>query len=219
MPSLLIHRGPNVYDVSPFLSSHPGGSDCILALANTDISLAMTQEGGGHEHSEAAWEMMEAFRVWVDPGTLRSPHFGREEGKGKERKGKQGRPTLGVLTSSVGLGCSEWEAPENFVPEDTDTSLDFKRSNFLDLSQPLLGQLWRADRIRSVSSLPYLSEYSLFLVRSWLTLSPVQYTAKRSTSHRSINPVTSLIPPVSSTLPCSRYTTAPYSSLYSWLGR
>lgn len=67
MPSLYIHHHGKTYDISSFLSSHPGGADCIIALVGKDVTEAMS-EAGGHEHSAAAWEMMEEFRTFIDPG-------------------------------------------------------------------------------------------------------------------------------------------------------
>lgn len=38
----------------------------------------------------------------------------------------------------------DWEAPDDFHPDDTDVLADFERCEFLDLSRPLLPQLWHA---------------------------------------------------------------------------
>jgi 4-hydroxysphinganine ceramide fatty acyl 2-hydroxylase len=43
------------------------------------------------------------------------------------------------------LVLADWVPDPNFHPEDTDTLSDFQRSKFLDLSQPLLSQVWRAN--------------------------------------------------------------------------
>jgi hypothetical protein len=39
----------------------------------------------------------------------------------------------------------DWVPDPNFHPEDTDTLADYQRSMFLDLTRPLLAQVWRAN--------------------------------------------------------------------------
>lgn len=50
-----------------------------------------------------------------------------------------GRIVKGDTTVSA-----DWEAPDDFHPDDTDVLADFERCEFLDLSRPLLPQLWHA---------------------------------------------------------------------------
>jgi 4-hydroxysphinganine ceramide fatty acyl 2-hydroxylase len=40
--------------------------------------------------------------------------------------------------------ASDWVAREDFHPDETDTLADFNRNKFLDLSKPLLVQVWNA---------------------------------------------------------------------------
>lgn len=40
---------------------------------------------------------------------------------------------------------ADWEATDDFDPEDTDSVEDFKKTQFLDLQQPLLWQMWQAN--------------------------------------------------------------------------
>jgi 4-hydroxysphinganine ceramide fatty acyl 2-hydroxylase len=67
------------------------------------------------------------------------------------------------------LGCTEnivrddWEAPDDFDPDATDTAEDLKKHQFLDLQKPLLPQLWYANfskayYLRQVHQPRHLSE-------------------------------------------------------------
>lgn len=39
----------------------------------------------------------------------------------------------------------DWEATDDFHPENTDSDKDFEKNEFLDLRRPLLKQLWYAN--------------------------------------------------------------------------
>jgi hypothetical protein len=55
------------------------------------------------------------------------------------------------------LLISDWVPREDFHPDETDTLADFNRNKFLDLSKPLLLQVWRA---------PWTKEYYLSQVHN-----------------------------------------------------
>lgn len=40
---------------------------------------------------------------------------------------------------------ADWEATDDFHPDDTDTSRDYEKNEFLDLRKPLLKQMWAAN--------------------------------------------------------------------------
>lgn len=66
-----IVRNGNVYNVSTFLSDHPGGDDLILELAGGDVGDIM--QNGDHSHSDAAFDMMTEYlvgRVGTDAGVV-----------------------------------------------------------------------------------------------------------------------------------------------------
>lgn len=44
---------------------------------------------------------------------------------------------------------TDWEATEDFHPEDTDLSRDFEKNQFLDLRKPLLRQVWEGNFSKS----------------------------------------------------------------------
>ncbi|KAF5336402.1 hypothetical protein D9611_006534 [Ephemerocybe angulata] len=51
-----------------------------------------------------------------------------------------GRTCVGEATVS-----EDWEATDDFHPDDTDTARDFEKNEFLDLRKPLLRQMWEAN--------------------------------------------------------------------------
>lgn len=52
---------------------------------------------------------------------------------------------IGILGGTEKTVSEDWVPDPNYHPEDTDTLADFKRSKFLDLTKPLLPQVWRAN--------------------------------------------------------------------------
>lgn len=60
--SCWVTRGSKVYDVSAFLSDHPGGDDLILKVAGQDIGDSM-KDPLEHEHSDSAYEMLEGYVI------------------------------------------------------------------------------------------------------------------------------------------------------------
>jgi 4-hydroxysphinganine ceramide fatty acyl 2-hydroxylase len=60
--SCWVSRAGKVYDVSGFLSDHPGGDDLILAYAGKDIEEVM-KDRIEHEHSESAYSMLDEYVI------------------------------------------------------------------------------------------------------------------------------------------------------------
>ncbi|KAI9568120.1 hypothetical protein HD554DRAFT_821763 [Boletus coccyginus] len=106
-----------VYDVTAFVTDHPGGDDLILSHAGTDVENIM-KDMDSHDHSESAYEMLEEYVI--------------------------GR--LGTGTTTV---SDDWEATDDFHPEDTDSAEDFAKTQFLNLREPLLWQMWNANFSKS----------------------------------------------------------------------
>ncbi|KAF8434523.1 hypothetical protein L210DRAFT_3763029 [Boletus edulis BED1] len=106
-----------VYDVSAFVSDHPGGEDLILNNAGTEVENIM-KDKDSHDHSESAYEMLEEYVI--------------------------GR--LGTEPTTV---SDDWEATDDFHPEDTDSAEDFAKTQFLNLREPLLWQMWNANFSKS----------------------------------------------------------------------
>ncbi|KAJ3210411.1 fatty acid alpha-hydroxylase [Entophlyctis luteolus] len=53
-----------VYDVTNFISDHPGGADLILQHGGTDVEEIM-KDNDSHRHSEAAYEMLQEYCIGV----------------------------------------------------------------------------------------------------------------------------------------------------------
>lgn len=56
---------------------------------------------------------------------------------------------IGRLGTQATTVSDDWEAADDFKPEDTDTAEDFAKTQFLDLRQPLLWQMWQANFSKS----------------------------------------------------------------------
>ncbi|KAH9477788.1 Ceramide very long chain fatty acid hydroxylase SCS7 [Psilocybe cubensis] len=115
--SCWISRGGKVYDVSAFLSDHPGGDDLILQYAGKDVEEVM-KDKLEHEHSDSAYDMLDEYLI-------------------------------GRLGSGESIIRDDWEATDDFHPEDTDSARDFEKNVFLDLRKPLLRQVWEANWSKS----------------------------------------------------------------------
>ncbi|AAW46114.2 oxidoreductase, putative [Cryptococcus deneoformans JEC21] len=118
--STLCTYNGKVYDLTSFLDDHPGGDDIILSYAGQDIGKVMSDEDI-HQHSRAAYEMLEEFEV-------------------------------GELGGGEKIVSEDWVCDENFQPSDTDLLSDYNLNKFIDLTKPLLIQVWHA---------PWTKEYYL----------------------------------------------------------
>src|SRR4051812_24578061 len=55
------YRG-NIYDITSFLSDHPGGDDILLPYIGKDMGNVMADEKE-HVHSQSAYEMLEDLKI------------------------------------------------------------------------------------------------------------------------------------------------------------
>jgi 4-hydroxysphinganine ceramide fatty acyl 2-hydroxylase len=138
--SCYVTVGQNVYDVTDFLDSHPGGSELILDYAGKDIG-AILKDEDSHRHSETAYEVLDDSLI----GFVLS---------NKLVNGVNGKATNGTAKSSsieepelldvhgrpvhprTGMSCEE------DLNKETDAGTDYKKHKFLDLNKPLLAQVW-----------------------------------------------------------------------------
>lgn len=60
--SCWVSRVGKVYDISGFLSDHPGGDDLLLKYAGKDIESVMN-DPQEHRHSQSAYDMMGEYVV------------------------------------------------------------------------------------------------------------------------------------------------------------
>lgn len=56
---------------------------------------------------------------------------------------------IGRVGTGEAIVSDDWEATDDFEPEETDTTKDFEKNQFLDLRQPLLKQVWQANWSKS----------------------------------------------------------------------
>ncbi|KAF9156436.1 fatty acid alpha-hydroxylase [Mortierella sp. AD011] len=124
-----------VYDVSSFVSDHPGGEELILNQAGNDITDLMKDELS-HLHSEGAYEMMDEFLI----GYLNTTTTTTAASTNNELKNRAKTPKPGA-DSTVATDYYD-DNDDHFQP--TDLSAD-KKKKFLDLTQPLFWQLWTSD--------------------------------------------------------------------------
>ena len=108
--------GRMIYDVTEFLQDHPGGDDLILKYAGQDIEGAMKATNGIEDH----------------------PHTPAAFGMMSEM-------IVGKLDSGARIVDENWVATDDFVPEESNIQEDLERCEFLDLSKPLLRQVWESN--------------------------------------------------------------------------
>lgn len=122
--SCFVTVGRNVYDVTDFLDSHPGGSDLVLEYGGKDVS-DILKDGASHTHSEAAYEVLDDSLV------------GHLEGAAANGKANGAAAANGAAVNPR-TGMSS----EEDLSKDTDIDGDYKTHKFLDLNKPLLMQVW-----------------------------------------------------------------------------
>ncbi|KAK9767157.1 fatty acid alpha-hydroxylase [Basidiobolus ranarum] len=142
-----------VYDVTSFLSSHPGGDELILEYAGKDVTEVLA-DIDIHEHSEAAYVMLEDLCI----GQLSSPL-----NNGKELKDERSK-----------------KFADMDLKANTDAEKDFLKQHFLDLNKPLVSQIWNNNftkefYLKQVHSPRHLPEPAIFFsnpVLEMLTRTP-----------------------------------------------
>lgn len=142
----VVHEG-RVFDVTPFVQDHPGGEDLLLPYAGKDLAGAM-DDPDLHTHSESAYMVLDDYFI----GRLASDD---DLAKAKQHQ----EPTLaqmaasGVDTDTLqlygGVPDGDFSGKDEdivitaeFNPHDTDTTQDLKQHKFLDLTRPLIPQMW-----------------------------------------------------------------------------
>jgi len=143
--SCYVTIGTKVYDVTDFLEGHPGGPDFILEYAGKDIEAVLRDELS-HTHSDSAYEILDESLIGfmatepVMNGAVKSStpaeilplpptEVGMIELKGMTQNGKP-------LYAATGMSSAE------DLSKETDPTADYKEHKFLDLSRPLLMQVW-----------------------------------------------------------------------------
>ncbi|KAF9438876.1 fatty acid alpha-hydroxylase [Entomortierella beljakovae] len=114
-----------VYDVTGFVADHPGGEEFILDHAGEDVTALMKDELE-HLHSEGAYEMLDELLVGYVEGTSVTT-----------------TTTTTTTSTTFQRKTSEGEDLGKETLVATDIAADVKKEKFLDLSKPLLYQLWK----------------------------------------------------------------------------
>ncbi|KKF95364.1 Ceramide very long chain fatty acid hydroxylase SCS7 [Ceratocystis platani] len=118
-----------VYDVTDFVDDHPGGAELVLDYAGKDVA-AILQDSDSHTHSEAAYEILdECFVGYVADKDISDKTDGPQDTDMIYENGRWVHSRTGMAT-------------EDDLSKDTDISDDYKKHKFLDLSKPLLMQVW-----------------------------------------------------------------------------
>ncbi|KAI1936270.1 fatty acid alpha-hydroxylase [Ophidiomyces ophidiicola] len=131
--SCWLTRGSKVYDVTSFVGDHPGGGDLILEYAGKDVAQILG-DVVSHEHSEAAYEILEDYHIGFIARDLSS----KSESNGISHSQTNGH----VASTGQPVYAATGMSSEKDLSIDTDVNADYKQHKFLDLSQPLFGQLW-----------------------------------------------------------------------------
>ncbi|PGH02810.1 hypothetical protein GX51_04422 [Blastomyces parvus] len=141
--SCYVTRGSKVYDVTSFVNDHPGGGDLILDYAGQDVSEIM-RDIPSHDHSEAAYEILEDHHV----GFLDSAPASKMNGNGVAAgAGAGSAPANGLNMDGAADGpdpaySTTGMSSEEDLTVETDPTADYRAHKFLDLNRPLFGQLW-----------------------------------------------------------------------------
>ncbi|KAG0210803.1 fatty acid alpha-hydroxylase, partial [Mortierella sp. GBA30] len=119
-----------VFDVTSFVADHPGGEEYILNYAGQDITAVMKDELE-HLHSESAYEVLTDFLIGTLDSSSRTP-----SAASTSTPGVQKRPNA-TASRSIDDEMEQYLKPTDLVAD--------KKVKFLDLTQPLLSQLWNSD--------------------------------------------------------------------------
>ncbi|KAF9897008.1 fatty acid alpha-hydroxylase [Lobosporangium transversale] len=137
----VIHNN-KVYDMTSFVQDHPGGEEYILDHAGTDISQLMN-DPLTHAHSDGAYEMLDEFFIGTLENTQTTTTTTTATTAATTTAAEE---PLGLRKRANNAADQQQETKEEAEDylKTTDLAAD-KKSKFLDLSQPLLWQLWNSD--------------------------------------------------------------------------
>ncbi|KAL2220652.1 sphingolipid fatty acid hydroxylase [Thermoascus aurantiacus ATCC 26904] len=134
--SCYVTLGSKVYDVTSFINDHPGGGDLILEHAGRDVTEIM-RDAISHEHTEAAYEILEEYLI----GFVASEPASKSAANG-EAKEPAAKDEAAGQSQSRPVYASTGMSSEEDLSVETDPVADYRTHKFLDLSKPLLPQIW-----------------------------------------------------------------------------
>lgn len=126
-----------VYDVTSFIDEHPGGGDLILKYAGRDATTIMS-DVASHDHLESAYEMLDEDMLVGYLATAEEESELLNNKNGVEVEVTLSKPDYDMYEFHDELPAEE------LLSVQTDYTVDAKKHKFLDLSKPLLMQVWRA---------------------------------------------------------------------------
>ncbi|KAI1780391.1 inositolphosphorylceramide-B C-26 hydroxylase [Hypoxylon cercidicola] len=130
--SCYVTIGTNVYDITDFLESHPGGPELILEYAGKDVTEILKDEDS-HAHSDSAYEILEESHVAFLVTEKLKPNGEVQKKIADSQINEEVNP---VVHPRTGMSCEE------DLNKETDYTTDYKKHKFLDLNKPLLMQVW-----------------------------------------------------------------------------
>ena len=145
--SCYVTIGANVYDVTFFLSGHPGGGDLILEYGGRDVSQIMGDEWS-HVHFKAAYQILNdhligsiSNEVTVKPVI---DHLSPNDSVPMSSSAKEVAAAEASNTAAPDQRKTVSNNPRGVtdMTKETDSAVDFATLKFLDLNKPLLPQLW-----------------------------------------------------------------------------
>ena len=147
--SCYVTIGARVYDITSFISDHPGGGELILEYGGKDVEEILKDEDS-HFHSESAYEILEESLIGFvakegaldgatksgTPGEI-LPLPPSAEGA-QELRNRNG----GANGNSQYVYAATGMASAEDLSKDTDLDADYRTHKFLDLNKPLFLQIW-----------------------------------------------------------------------------
>lgn len=142
--SCYVTIGSKVFDITSFVEDHPGGGDLILEYGGKDITDILADEVS-HTHSDSAYEILDEHLVGfvanekVLDAATKSNHPG---GIVPLPPTKEGLQELNANGGSKYVFAATGMSSAEDLSKETDFNSDYKQHKFLDLSKPLLPQVW-----------------------------------------------------------------------------
>ncbi|KAF2124867.1 Inositolphosphorylceramide-B hydroxylase [Dothidotthia symphoricarpi CBS 119687] len=143
--SCYVTIGTKVYDVTDFLSDHPGGEEYILEYGGKDVTEILKDEIS-HTHSDSAYEMLDEYLVGFMPteaiinGATKSSKPGEIVPLLPSEAGKA--ELMGMTLNGTPLYAATGMSSAEDLSRETDANVDYRQHKFLDLSRPLFMQVW-----------------------------------------------------------------------------
>lgn len=138
--------GDNVYDITDFVDSHPGGPELVLEYAGKDVTKILKDEDS-HRHSDSAYEIIEESLVGFIVPEKSMNGFANGHANGSAN-GVNGDAHTNGNGHANGNANGQWVHPrtgmscEEDLNKETDPTEDYKKHKFLDLDKPLFPQVW-----------------------------------------------------------------------------